>query len=291
MDEEARRFRISREENRLRSIEPQRVGREKSRVFVVEAELVAPRNVAGGLDEEEARAVIGLEGAAHFRWAMEPWAAGVNEARRLLTDVTVKIAVIFYSMYGNTAALAKAVGEGATEVGAELRLRQVEELIAKEVIEKNPKLAQAKKKLASIPIATNDDLLWADGVLFGTPTRYGNMCAQLKQFIDQTGKLWLSGKLVGKVAGVFCSTSTLHGGQETTLVSMMIPLFHLGFIVHGLPYAEVEQMSMQEIHGGSPYGASSVSGPDADRMPTEIDLTLARALGRRVAIAAGKLRS
>ncbi len=222
---------------------------------------------------------------------MEPWAAGVNEARRLLTDVTVKIAVIFYSMYGNTAALAKAVGEGATEVGAELRLRQVEELIAKEVIEKNPKLAQAKKKLASIPIATNDDLLWADGVLFGTPTRYGNMCAQLKQFIDQTGKLWLSGKLVGKVAGVFCSTSTLHGGQETTLVSMMIPLFHLGFIVHGLPYAEVEQMSMQEIHGGSPYGASSVSGPDADRMPTEIDLTLARALGRRVAIAAGKLRS
>src|SRR5690606_9562579 len=101
---------------------------------------------------------------------------------RLLTDVTVKIAVIFYSMYGNTAALAKAVGEGATEVGAELRLRQVEELIAKEVIEKNPKLAQAKKKLASIPIATNDDLLWADGVLFGTPTRYGNMRAQLKQF-------------------------------------------------------------------------------------------------------------
>lgn len=193
-------------------------------------------------------------------------------------------------MYGTTAALARAVGEGATEAGAELRLRQVEELIPKETIDKNQRLAETKRELSSIPFATNDDLLWADGVLFGSPTRYGNMCAQLKQFIDRTGPLWLPGMLVGKVAGVFCSTSTLHGGQETTLVSMMIPLFHLGFIIHGLPYAEVEQMSMQEIHGGSPYGASSVSGPNADRPPTEIDLTLARALGRRVAMAAGKLR-
>lgn len=193
-------------------------------------------------------------------------------------------------MYGATATLARAVAEGAVEAGAELRLLQVEELISKASIEKNPRIARTKQQLSSIPFATNDDLLWADGVLFGSPTRYGNMCAQLKQFIDQTGKLWLTGLLVGKVAGVFCSTSTLHGGQETTLVSMMVPLFHLGFIIHGLPYAEAEQMSMQEIHGGSPYGASSVSGPNADRPPTEIDLTLARALGRRVAIAAGKLR-
>jgi NAD(P)H dehydrogenase (quinone) len=145
-------------------------------------------------------------------------------------------------------------------------------------------------RLAAFPQAANEDLLWADGVAFGSPTRYGNMSAQLKSFLDQTGKLWLSGALVGKVAAVFCTTSTMHGGQESTLLSMMIPLFHLGYVVHGLPYAEAEQMSMDEIHGGSPYGVSSVSGANAARPPTEIDLTLARALGRRLAIVAGKLR-
>ncbi len=202
----------------------------------------------------------------------------------------VNVAVIFYSMYGNTAVLARAVADGAERVGASVRLRQVAELVPKEAIQRSPRMLATKEALASIPIATNDDLLWADGVAFGSPTRYGNMSAQLKNFIDQTGRLWLSGALVGKIAGVFCSTSTMHGGQESTLLSMMIPLFHLGFIVHGLPYAEVEQMSMEDIHGGSPYGASSVSGPDAARPPTEIDLTLARALGRRLAIVAGKLR-
>lgn len=202
----------------------------------------------------------------------------------------MQIAVIFYSMYGNTAALARAIGEGAEDAGAEVRLRQVKELVPEEIVQANPRMREVKAALASMPFATNDDLLWADGVLFGSPTRYGNMCAQLKQFFDQTGRLWLSGLLVGKVAGVFCSTSTMHGGQETTLVSMMLPLFHLGFVVHGLPYAEAEQMSMDDIHGGSPYGVSSVSGPSSDRPPTQIDLTLARAHGRRVAIAAGKLR-
>ena len=202
----------------------------------------------------------------------------------------MNVAVIFYSMYGATAALARAVVEGAEHAGAEVRLRQAAELVPADVIQRNPKAQTTKDALSSIPIATNDDLLWADGVAFGSPTRYGNMCAQLKNFLDQTGRLWLSGDLVGKVAGVFCSTSTLHGGQETTLVSMMIPLFHLGFIVHGLPYAEAEQMSMDEIHGGSPYGVSMVSGSAGDRPPTEIDLTLARALGRRLALAAGRLR-
>jgi len=202
----------------------------------------------------------------------------------------VNIGVVFYSMTGNTAALARAVAEGAERAGADVRLRQVPELIPPEVIAKDARLRESREKLAAIPLATNDDLLWADGIAFGSPTRYGNMSSQLKNFIDQTGKLWLSGALVGKVAGVFCSTSTMHGGQESTLLSMMIPLFHLGFILHGLPYAEVEQMSMEEVHGGSPYGASSVSGPGAARPPTEIDLTLARALGRRLAIVAGKLR-
>lgn len=201
----------------------------------------------------------------------------------------MNVAVIFYSMYGNTAALARAVAEGAERAGASVRLRQVAELVPPDVVAQTPRLRAAREALAPIPLATNDDLLWANGVAFGSPTRYGNMCAQLKNFLDQTGKLWLSGELVGKVAAVFCSTSTMHGGQETTLVSMMIPLFHLGFVVHGLPYAEAEQMSMEDIHGGSPYGASSVSGPNGERPPTEIDLTLARALGRRLAITAGKL--
>ena len=202
----------------------------------------------------------------------------------------MNVAVIFYSMYGNTGALASATAEGAERAGASVRLRQVAELAPPEVTARNPAARATREKYASVPLATNDDLLWADGVAFGSPTRYGNMCAQLKQFFDQTGKLWLSGELVGKVASVFCSTSTLHGGQETTLVSMMLPLFHLGFIVQGLPYAEAEQMSLDEIHGGSPYGVSSVSGPRGDRPPTEIDLTLARALGRRLALVAGRLR-
>jgi NAD(P)H dehydrogenase (quinone) len=141
-----------------------------------------------------------------------------------------------------------------------------------------------------VPLATNEDLLWCDGVAFGSPTRYGNMAAQLKAFVDQTGALWLKGALVGKVATVFTSTSTQHGGQESTLLTMMVPLFHLGFIVMGLPYAETRQMEMREIHGGSPYGASSVSGMEAAREPTAVDLALAEAQGKRLARAAARLR-
>jgi NAD(P)H dehydrogenase (quinone) len=209
-------------------------------------------------------------------------------ARRLHRPIGMNVAVIFYSMYGNTAALAAAVSEGAERVGAAVRTRQVAEIVAGPAA--NPRAEAVRAELASIPVASNDDLLWADGVAFGSPTRYGNMCAQLKHFIDQTGKFWLSGELVGKIAGVFCSTSTMHGGQESTLITMMLPLFHLGFILHGLPYAEVEQMSMEEIHGGSPYGVSSVSGPRSQEPPKEIDLTMGRALGRRLALVAGKLR-
>jgi NAD(P)H dehydrogenase (quinone) len=203
----------------------------------------------------------------------------------------MNVAVIYYSMYGNVAALAAAVAKGAESAGATVRLRRVAELLAPEVTAKNARMRAVQEAYASVPLAAIEDLVWADGVAFGSPTRYGAMSAQLKNFIDQTGKLWLSGALVGKVAGVFCSTSTMHGGQESTLISMMLPLFHLGFLVQGLPYAEAEQMSMEEIHGGSPYGASSVSGPNADRPPAEIDLTLARALGRRIATVAGRLHA
>lgn len=203
----------------------------------------------------------------------------------------MNVAVIFYSAHGNTGALAAAVAEGAERAGAAVRLRRVPELLPAESAAAGARTQTADPQYSQLALAANDDLLWADGVAFGSPTRYGNMCAQLKYFLDQTGKLWLSGALVGKVAGVFCSTSTIHGGQESTLLSMMIPLFHLGFLVQGLPYAEAEQMSMDEIHGGSPYGASSVSGARSDRAPTEIDRTLARALGRRLAMVAGKLRA
>lgn len=201
----------------------------------------------------------------------------------------VKVLVVFYSMYGNTAKLARAVAEGARQVeNVEVSIRQVEELVPKEVVEANEKMRRVKEELADIPIATNDDLVKADGIVFGTPTRYGNMCAQMKQFIDKTGKLWAEGKLINKVAGVFTSTSTLHGGQETTIITSMIPLLHHGMIMVGIPYSEQRLFSLK-AGGGSPYGASSVSGPNADMPPTENDLEIAKTLGRRVAEIAKKI--
>jgi NAD(P)H:quinone oxidoreductase type IV len=200
-----------------------------------------------------------------------------------------EVLVVFYSMYGNTAKLAKAVAEGSRQVeNVEVSLRQVEELMPKEVIEANERMKRVKKELAGIPIATNEDLAEADGIVFGTPTRYGNMSAQMKQFIDKTGKLWAEGKLINKVAGVFTSTSSLHGGQETTIITSMIPLLHHGMIIVGVPYSEQRLFSL-EFGGGSPYGPSSVSGPNADRSPTENDLEIAKTLGRRVAEIAKKI--
>ena len=201
-----------------------------------------------------------------------------------------KILCVFYSMYGNTAILARAAAEGAQGVaGVEVRLRQVEDLLPKAVIEANPRIKKVKEELSDISIATNEDLRWADGVLFGSPTRFGNMCAQLKQYLDRTTDLWMDGSLIGKPAGVFTSTSTLHGGQETTLLSMMIPLLHHGMIIVGVPYEE-ERLFSLEVGGGSPYGASSVSGAKAEIPPTENDLAIARTLGKRVAEVAKKLR-
>lgn len=209
-------------------------------------------------------------------------------SRRMDEAGSARIAVIFYSMTGNVAVLARAIARGAAEEDARVRLRRVEELLPPDKLSEAARRAQAQ--IADVPLATLDDLVWADGIAFGSPTRYGNMAAQLKQFIDGTGALWLKGALVGKVASVFTSTGTQHGGQESTLLTMMVPLFHLGFLLMGLPYAESRQMEMESIHGGSPYGVSSVSGMGADRTPTETDLSLARALGRRLARAAAKLR-
>lgn len=199
-----------------------------------------------------------------------------------------RVAVIFYSFTGNVSVLARAVAQGAEDAGADVRLRRVPELVPEDRFTQAAREARAAQ--SDIPFANQEDLRWCDGVAFGSPTRFGNVSAQLKNFWDQLGGLWLKGELVGKVAACFTSSSTQHGGQESTLLTMMIPLFHLGFVVMGLPYAEQLQMGMDYIHGGSPYGASSVSGSNADRGPTPNDLTMAEALGRRLADAAEKLR-
>ncbi|HCG99611.1 MAG TPA: NAD(P)H:quinone oxidoreductase [Actinobacteria bacterium] len=200
-----------------------------------------------------------------------------------------RVLVVFYSMTGNTAALARSVAQSAEEHGAQVRMRQVKELISHDVIEANPKMKQVKEELTDVPIAGNDDLEWADGIAFGTPTRYGTMTAQMKEFIDQTGALWSAGKLVDKVAGFFTSTATLHGGQESTLLSMITPVLHFGMIPVGVPYSDAQCMFELTVGGGSPYGASSVSGPNADRPPTDNDLIVARALGARITKIASRM--
>ncbi len=193
-----------------------------------------------------------------------------------------KILVVFYSMTGNVAKLAKAVAEGAQSVkDTEVRIRQVEELIPKE--KWNDVMKKVKEELKDIPIATMEDLEWADGIAFGTPTRYGNMASQMKNFIDRTGNLWQKGSLINKVAGIFTSTSTQHGGQETTIITSMVPMFHHGMIVVGVPYSEQRLFAFDSVSGGSPYGASSVSGPMADRTPTVNEIEIAKTLGRRIA--------
>lgn len=204
----------------------------------------------------------------------------------------MKILVVYYSMYGHTAKLARAVEEGAKGVpGAEVLLRRVEEFDV--VIQKtanDPVISKLRDEQSKIPTCTVDDLRTADAVIFGSPTRYGNMTAQMKQLIDSTASLWLKGEMEGKPAGVFTSTASTHGGQETTLISMMIPLLHLGMIIVGVPYS-VEGMIHTEARGGSPYGASTIAGARGELEPQEGDLVIARALGKRVAETATKLRS
>lgn len=191
-------------------------------------------------------------------------------------------------MTGNVAKLAKAVIAGAQSVPeTEVRLRQVEELVPKE--KWNDVMKKVKEELKDIPVATMEDLEWADGIAFGTPTRYGNMSAQMKQYIDQTGGLWLKGALINKVAGIFTSTSTQHGGQETTIITSMVPLLHLGMILLGVPYSEQRLFAIEAVGGGSPYGASSVSGPMANQPPSENDLEIAKTLGRRIREIAKKI--
>lgn len=203
--------------------------------------------------------------------------------------MSTKIKVIFHSLYGHVYKLAEAVAEGARSVpGTEVELLQVAETLPDSVLEKMGAV-EAKKAFAHVPIATPADLAEADGVLFGSGTRYGSASAQLQAFFDSTGGLWVKGALVGKAGGVFVSTGTQHGGQETTLVSMQTFLFHQGLVVVGVPYAAQELTNMDDITGGSPYGAGTIAGSKGERTPSANELAIARYQGKHTAQVAAKL--
>ncbi|HXF65502.1 MAG TPA: NAD(P)H:quinone oxidoreductase [Burkholderiales bacterium] len=201
-----------------------------------------------------------------------------------------RIQVVFYSMYGHVYKLAEAVAAGAREVpDTEVKLLQVAELVPADVLEKSG-AAAARKHFAHVPLATVDGLAEADAIIFGTPTRFGNMAAQMRNFLDQTGGLWMKGSLIGKVGSVFTSTASQHGGQETTITSFHTTLLHHGMIVVGVPYSEQRLVAMHEITGGTPYGASTVTGGDGSRQPSESELAIARFQGRHVATIAAQLK-
>ena len=190
-----------------------------------------------------------------------------------------KILVLYYSMYGHIETMANTIVDSARGVtDTDVDIKRVPELVPEEVVRK----AGAKLDQPA-PVAEVDDLPDYDAIIFGTPTRFGNMCAQMRNFLDQTGKLWLDGSLIGKVGSVFTSTATQHGGQETTITSFHSTLLHLGMIIVGVPYSCQELMNMQEITGGSPYGASTLAGGDGNRQPSGNELKIGRFQGRHVA--------
>jgi NAD(P)H dehydrogenase (quinone) len=192
-------------------------------------------------------------------------------------------------MYGHVHRMAEAVAEGAKEVsGTEVEMRRVPETLPQEVLAKMGAV-EAQKAFSHIPICQVDELPSADAVIFGTPTRFGNMCGQMRQFLDATGQLWAKGALVGKVGSVFTSSATQHGGQESTILSFHITLLHQGFVVVGLPYTFQGQMRIDEVTGGSPYGASTIAGGQGERMPSNNELDAARFQGKHVATIASKL--
>lgn len=201
----------------------------------------------------------------------------------------MKVLVVFYSMYGHIYRLAEAVAEGAREVtGTQVELRRVPETLSGEVLGKMGAI-EPQKAFAHIPVCNIDELATADAILFGTPTRFGNMCGQMRQFLDATGQLWAKGALVGKVGSVFTSSNTQHGGQESTILSFHITLLHQGMVIVGLPYTFQGQMRTDEITGGSPYGASTIAGSGGERMPSQNELSAARFQGKHVATIAHRL--
>jgi len=201
----------------------------------------------------------------------------------------MKTLIVYYSMYGHIHRMAQAAAEGVREVtGSEAVLRRVPETLPEDVLGKMG-ATQAQQELSRVPVCSVDELADADAIIFGTPTRFGNMCGQMRQFLDATGQLWLKGALVGKVGSVFTCAATQHGGQESTLLSFMITLMHQGMVVVGLPYTFQGQMRLDEVTGSSPYGASTVAGVRGDRQPSENELAAARFQGRHVAQIASRL--
>ncbi|MBJ6124228.1 NAD(P)H:quinone oxidoreductase [Microvirga splendida] len=195
-----------------------------------------------------------------------------------------KVLVLYYSSWGHIEQMAYAAAEGAREAGAEVVVKRVPELVPEAVAQ-----AAHYKTDQKAPIATVEELPEYDAIIFGTPTRYGTMTAQMKNFLDQTGALWAKGALIGKVGSVFTSTATQHGGQEATILTTLPVLLHHGMVLVGLPYSFAGQSGVDQIRGGSPYGASTIAGGDGSRQPTEIDLDGARFQGRHVAQIAAKL--
>jgi NAD(P)H dehydrogenase (quinone) len=195
------------------------------------------------------------------------------------------VLILYYSMYGHVETMAKAVAEGARSVeGVGVTIKRVPELMSEDAARKaGAKLDQ------EAPIATVDELPNYDAIIFGTPTRFGNMCAQMRNFLDQTGKHWMSGALIGKVGSVFTSTATQHGGQETTITTFHTTLLHQGMIIVGVPYSCQPLLNMKEITGGSPYGAGTLANTDGSRQPSENELTIARFQGEHVGKIAKKL--
>jgi len=204
--------------------------------------------------------------------------------------MATNVLVVFYSMYGHIYKMAEAESEGARSVeGVDVKLVQVPELVPDAALERVGALA-ARAAFAHIPVAEPAMLAEADAVIFGTPTRFGNMAAQMRNFLDQTGGLWMKGALVSKVGSVFCSTGTQHGGQETTLTSFHTTLLHHGMIIVGVPYSEQRLVNMAEITGGTPYGATTLAGADGSRSPSENELAIARFQGAHVAAIAKRLK-
>ena len=206
--------------------------------------------------------------------------------------MTTNVLIAFYSTYGHVHQMAVAVAEGAESVhDTTVRVRRFAELEeARKAFAAQDPYLRAQQAQADIPVVTHDDLRWADGIAWGTPTRYGNMSAQMKQFIDTTGGLWLKGELEDKATGILTSTATIHGGQETTILTALVPLIHLGMVFVGTPYGQNPQILVTDGIGGSPYGPSTLAGTDGSRQPVEAELTTARNLGSRLARVAGCLK-
>ncbi len=196
--------------------------------------------------------------------------------------MSVTLQIIFYSMYGHIYRMTEAIAAGAREVsGVNVEIFRVPELVSEEILEKSG-AKEAQKAFGHIPIITVDQIAKADAYIFGTPTRFGNMCSQMRNFLDQLGGLWMKNSFVNKIGSVFTSTGTQHGGQETTISSFHTTLLHLGMIIVGVPYSETRLLNMNEITGGSPYGSSTLAG-DGKRMPSENELGIARFQGKHVA--------